>query len=172
MSANESLVTTPVKASEPKTAKEWLDALCAGTCDQDTFLRAVTDLSRKAPDACWEVLSLLDQYYRRGKIEFEVFQRLESHLQSVAVGAEAHVDISVPLPAQQPPPVQQAAASQQPPGARLAAIRPRPTVRPAAVAVSPSIPARDAAASNRPVPSTQPAASTPPAAAIQAAPSI
>src|SRR5580704_5271089 len=110
MSANESIVTTPVK-SEPTTAKEWLDALCSGACDQDTFLRAVTDLSRKAPDACWEVLSLLDQYYRRGKIEFEVFQRLESHLQSVAVGAEAHVDISVPLPAQQPQ------------GARLAAIR-------------------------------------------------
>jgi protein kinase-like protein/Calx-beta domain-containing protein len=133
MSANESIVTTPVK-SEPKTAKEWLDALCSGACDQGTFLLAVTDLSRKAPDACWEVLSLLDQYYRRGKIDFEVFQKLESHLQSVAVGAEAHVDISVPLPAQQPP------------GGRLAAIRPRPTVRPAAVAVSPATPASTAAA--------------------------
>jgi hypothetical protein len=141
MSANESIVTTPVK-SEPKSAKEWLDALCSGACDQETFLRAVTDLSRKAPDACWEVLSLLDQYYRRGKIEFEVFQKLESHLQSVAVGAEAHVDISVPLPAQQPP------------GARLAAVRPRPTVRPAAAAAA-------AAAAVQPAPSVQ---------SIQAAP--
>ena len=103
MSANESQVTTPVKAAGPKTAKEWLDALCAGTCDQDTFLRAVTELSRKAPDACWEVLSLLDQYYRRGKIAFELFQKLESHLQSVAVGAEtkAHAEFSVPLPTAQ-----------------------------------------------------------------------
>jgi serine/threonine protein kinase len=137
MSANESLVTTPVKAVGPKTAKEWLDALCAGSCDQDSFLRAVTELSRKAPDACWEVLSLLDQYYRRGKIAFDLFQRLESHLQSVAVGAEAkaNAEFSVPLPLGQP-----AARDKT---AHIAPVRPRPAVptpAPAAVPATAAVP--------------------------------
>ena len=146
MSANESLVTTPVKAADPKTAKEWLDALCAGTCDQETYLRAVTELSRKTPDACWEVLSLLDQYYRRGKIAFELFQKLESHLQSVAVRAEtkAGAEFSVPLPAQSP-----ASRDKTP---RIAPMPPRPTPPPPA-----SAPPRPApATAPRATPTTRP----------------
>jgi serine/threonine protein kinase len=160
MSANESLVTTPVKAAEPKTAKEWLDALCAGACDQDTFLRAVTELSRKAPDACWEVLSLLDQYYRRGKIAFELFQRLESHLQSVAVGAEtrANAEISVPLPTAQP------ASSDKTP--RIGPVRPRPITMPSA-ASAPSTPAAPVPPAATPPPAvTAPPAAAPATAAI------
>jgi Protein kinase domain len=150
MSANESLVTTPVKAADPKTAKEWLDALCAGTCDQDAFLRAVTGLSRKTPDACWEVLSLLDQYYRRGKIAFELFQKLESHLQSVAVRAEtkANVEVSVPLPAQSPAPRDKTP--------RIASVPPRPTAPPPA----------------SPAPATAPRAAPPPPAAPPATAAI
>lgn len=98
MSAIEPIATTSPRSGKPKTAQEWMDALAAGSCDQDAFLRAVNELSQKSPDACWEVLSLLDQYYRRGKIKFELFQRLETHIQSVAVGAETNEELSVPLP--------------------------------------------------------------------------
>ena len=161
MSANESLVTTPVKAPEPKTAKEWLDALCAGTCDQDSFLRAVTELSRRTPDACWEVLSLLDQYYRRGKIAFELFQKLESHLQSVAVSAETKtsVEFSVPLPTAQ--------TGARDKAARIGPVRPRPVAAPAnatpatAPTASAPPPSTAPAATN-----TAPAASTPAPAAV------
>jgi serine/threonine protein kinase len=165
MSANESLVTTPVKAVEPKTAKEWLDALCAGACDQDSFLRAVTELSRKTPDACWEVLSLLDQYYRRGKIAFELFQKLESHLQTVAVSAEtkSSSEFSVPLPMTQP--------GARDKTARIGPVRPRPLVAPAAApATSPPSPAiAPAAISALDATSAAPAAPAPRVAPLAAA---
>jgi hypothetical protein len=124
MSANESTVATPAQAADPKSAREWLDALSAGDCDQDTFLRAASRLSQKAPDACWEVLSLLDQYYRRGKIGFELFQRLESHLQSVAVGAEKDGDSGAPLPLAQAP------AREAGKNTRIGTSRPRPAAQP------------------------------------------
>ena len=38
-------------------------------------------------DQSWEVLSLLDQYYRRGKIRAEVFQAVKSRLEGSALGA-------------------------------------------------------------------------------------
>src|ERR1700678_2952142 len=94
----EPIAISPVPAGKQKSAREWLEALSAGTCDQDTFLRAVSELFKKSPDASWEVLALLDQYYRRGKIQFESFQSLQTHLQSVAIGVETNTEISVPLP--------------------------------------------------------------------------
>jgi len=94
----EPIAITPLPAGKPKSARDWLDALSAGTCDQDTFLRAVSELFKKTPDASWEVLALLDQYYRRGKIKFESFQSLQAQLQSVAIGVETNTDVSVPLP--------------------------------------------------------------------------
>ena len=67
-------------------AQDWLDALSSGSCDEDAFLNAMQDLTRKDPDAGWDLLSLLDQYYRRGKIKPEVFRALKSNLEGQLLG--------------------------------------------------------------------------------------
>ncbi len=79
-------------------AKEWLDALSSGACDQEVFFSGVSGLLRKAPDAGWDLLALLDQYYRRGKISGAVFTALNSRLRGLVMRAGPSGDSSVPLP--------------------------------------------------------------------------
>ena len=69
-----------------RTAKEWLDALASREATVETFLAGVSDLLRKTPDAGWELLAQVDQYYRRGKINPESFVTLKTHLQNILVG--------------------------------------------------------------------------------------
>jgi serine/threonine protein kinase len=92
------ILSTAPQQMGPHTPREWLDALSKGTCDPDTFSRAMTDYFQSAPDGSWEVVSLLDQYYRRGKIDGELFQRLKSRFQSVALGADTVGASRVPPP--------------------------------------------------------------------------
>ena len=80
------------------TVHEWLDSLAAGACDQSTFLAQVDDLLRGSADAAWEVLSVLDQYYRRGKIKADLFHALKSHVQHQALGAGQDSDTSMQSP--------------------------------------------------------------------------
>src|SRR5271166_7056227 len=65
----------------------WLEALAAGGCDQRAFLARIDPLLRGSEDAAWELLALLDQHYRRGKIQANQFQALKAHVQRVALGA-------------------------------------------------------------------------------------
>jgi hypothetical protein len=71
-----------------RTPREWLDALSSGSCDPDTFSRAVTDHFQLAPDGLWEIVALLDQYHRLGKIESTLFQHLKSRFQRAALGTD------------------------------------------------------------------------------------
>jgi Protein kinase domain/Calx-beta domain len=92
-------VAKPTRAvPDTRTAAEWLDALSTGTCDPDFFLRGVSDVLQRAPDTGWELLALLDQYYRRGKIGAEMFGNLKTHLQNLLMGKARRGEISVPLP--------------------------------------------------------------------------
>jgi O-antigen ligase len=101
----------------------WLEALSTGKCDEDGFLRAVQKLTRSSPDAGWYSLSLVDQYYRRGRIATEVFNSLKSRLATQLVGPGTQAEVNVPPPQYKPP------ASAQPPRVKPA---PRsPSVRPA-----------------------------------------
>ena len=84
-------------AGDLRAAQQWLDALSNGGCDEATFLRAVQDLIRKAPDAGWDLLSLLDQYYRRSKLSPELFRTLKSQLESQLLGGTLDIDVSVPM---------------------------------------------------------------------------
>ncbi len=84
-------------AGDLRAAQQWLDALSNGGCDEATFLRAVQDLIRKAPDAGWDLLSLLDQYYRRGKLSAELFRTLKSQLESQLLGGTLDIEVSVPM---------------------------------------------------------------------------
>ena len=97
-------------AAAPDTAKDWLDALACGTCDEDVFLRAVQPLVQISSDAGWELLSLLDQYYRRGKIKPEVFRAIKLHFEGHLLGTSSDIEVGVP-PAQKYGPLPAAALS-------------------------------------------------------------
>jgi serine/threonine protein kinase len=164
----------------------WLDALARGTCDEEAFLRAVQMLTRRSPEAAWDSLALLDQYFRRGKIKPEVFKRVKSRLGSQLLGPALDVQLSVPLkrhenqhaPAAVVVPVPSAAGATTAPvataPAATAAAAPTPAA-PAAAAtpVAPLAAARAAAASApAPAPSTPPVvtpAPSPPSAPLTAA---
>jgi serine/threonine protein kinase len=69
-------------------AAEWLDSLADGACTPETFLNAMRERFQADREGYWGILSQLDQYYRRGKIQAEVFQTLKSQLQVSALGPE------------------------------------------------------------------------------------
>jgi hypothetical protein len=87
-----------------RSAKDWLDALSSGACDQSQFFHGVGDLMRKASDAGWELLGLTDQYYRRGKISAQTFGSLKTHLQGLLVGTGTSDEVSAPPPRMQEEP--------------------------------------------------------------------
>ncbi|MEP6883253.1 MAG: protein kinase [Gammaproteobacteria bacterium] len=115
------LQTTPGDAAEHPTLA-WLDAISSGRCTSEEFLRAMREQFRESPDATWEVLSLLDQYYRRGKMPRDIFQTLKSRLEVAALGAEGHT-----------------ATAARPPSSIATAPASRPSVKPAVSSPEPSI---------------------------------
>jgi eukaryotic-like serine/threonine-protein kinase len=76
----------PPDMAEEGTIKSWLDALASGSCDAPAFLRAMQGRFSADPDGTWEVLSQLDQYYRRGRIETDVFKRIKTALAESVLG--------------------------------------------------------------------------------------
>src|SRR6202035_836543 len=84
-------VRWPAGVQQPGSAddsaiKPWLDALASGACDQATFLLYMQERFESDADRNWEVLSQLDQYYRRGRIKAEVFQTVKKALAESALG--------------------------------------------------------------------------------------
>ena len=85
--------TEPARWSQPRAGSQgatlaWLDALSSGACTPEAFLSAMRDQFQGDSEEGWEVLSLLDQYYRRGKIKAELFQTLKIRLESSALMVE------------------------------------------------------------------------------------
>lgn len=84
------VLTQPEGLQPPQTADEdavraGLDLLASGSCDQSAFLESMQQRFQFTPDATWEVLSQLDQYYRRGKIGRETFQAVKAALAGAAL---------------------------------------------------------------------------------------
>jgi eukaryotic-like serine/threonine-protein kinase len=79
--------SAPRRGSEGATVV-WLNALASGNCTPDAFFSAMRDQFQGDGDEGWEVLSLLDQYYRRGKIKAELFHTLKSRLEGAALGGD------------------------------------------------------------------------------------
>ena len=104
MNATQPTGGTPERTPAELSIRELLDVLTIGGCDSATFLRSMQERIRLDPSANWEVLSLLDQYYRRGKISKEQFQELRTGLAEYALGLNSE---EVPLlrPAPRPTPV-------------------------------------------------------------------
>jgi serine/threonine protein kinase len=92
--------TEQAERAEPRmssevTALAWLDALVGGTCTTEEFLAAVHDQVYGNADAAWEILSQLDQYYRRGKIKTDVFLMVKSRLEDSALDGDEDVTASL-----------------------------------------------------------------------------
>jgi serine/threonine protein kinase len=92
--------TEPSQRAQPRTGSEgaalaWLDALVSGNCTAEEFLAAVRNQFQDDTDEHWELLSLLDQYYRRGKIKVEVFLMLKSRLEGPAHDDDEDVTASL-----------------------------------------------------------------------------
>jgi hypothetical protein len=86
------VVTQPVVLKPLPTAHEdavrvALDLLANGACDQSAFLQAMQRQFQSEPDGNWELLAQLDQYYRRGKIQSEMFYAIKAALLGSAGGA-------------------------------------------------------------------------------------
>src|SRR5258707_8288953 len=96
--------TEPASWPQPRAGSEgeatalvWLDALASGICTAEAFLSAMQDQFQEDREKSWVILSLLDQYYRRGKIKGDLFHTLKSSLESS--GLKCHADMAAgPLP--------------------------------------------------------------------------
>src|SRR5579863_1330066 len=115
-----SAATEPVRPPQPRRATAestaaWLDALADGKCTPEAFLDAMGGHSLGDREENWEVLSLLDQYYRRGKLNPEVFHSLRAHLEDAALSrgkapasgttpaVEPHTSPATARPGKEPP---------------------------------------------------------------------
>lgn len=132
----------------------WLDALASERCTTKAFLRAMRERFHDNADANWEVLSLLDQYYRRGKLKREIFQTLKSQLQDSALSAEGDAPAAArpdPSPHSPPPTA---------PPTLTSAVASRAASPPAPASAASSPPASPPPASPPPA-ASQPSASQP-----------
>src|ERR1700760_2762796 len=67
-------------------ARRRIDALAAGECDAATFLKEMRPRFQFESDESWEILSWLDQYYRRGKISADTYKTIKTGLAEIALG--------------------------------------------------------------------------------------
>jgi len=93
----EAVTAPPRRAAETLSAPELLNAFVSGTLEQEAFLNGAGELLKRAPDAGWELLALIDQYYRRGKIDAPVFNTLKTRLHNTLMGSVGTGDVSMPL---------------------------------------------------------------------------
>jgi len=80
-----------------------LDALVTGECSPDAFVQELSVLCDATPDSAWEVLSLIDQYYRRGRLSADLFRtvryRIERHVLGVRDSDTIHEPSDAPMAA-------------------------------------------------------------------------
>src|SRR5579862_634911 len=89
----ETETTQPIQCENERSDTEWLDALAAGKCGRDVLLRRVAGSLTASANAGWELLSLVDQYYRRRQISPEEFKGLNSQLQALLMGSPRSDDV-------------------------------------------------------------------------------
>jgi serine/threonine protein kinase len=142
--------TNPPRGTSEDAVKRQLEALVSGECDHVAFLDAMKERFHLEPDENWEVLSMLDQYFRRGKISQEVFRAIKNGFAEYILGPQVARPTLQTVPA--PAPIQ----------------IPVPTP-PAAVPAAPAAKAMPAAPNHGATTSTAPAASASSQAAVATA---
>jgi serine/threonine protein kinase len=151
MNAIQPTAGSPARTPAELGIRELLDVLTQGGCDSATFLESMRERIRVDHSANWEVLSLLDQYYRRGKISKELFQDLRIGMAEFALGVNSEeVAQPRPTPSARPtavlhPATAQTAAPPQPRSTAtpLAPVRPNFRMPESATVTAPAV-AREA----------------------------
>ncbi len=69
---------TPMTTVGQPTVRQCIDAFVAGNRDLDVLLHELRADLRDSPDSAWEILSVADQYFRRGKISSGAYGRIKS----------------------------------------------------------------------------------------------
>jgi len=130
----DSETTQPTQNDTAWTFEQWLEALADGECDCETLIRGVGDSIDEKPDACWELLALVDQYYRRHRIREVDFHNLNLLGQALLLETMPNAE---PLPPQTAPGRTAQCAAGQPsaPQPRVSAAESLPMAR-ATVAVN------------------------------------
>jgi hypothetical protein len=65
-----------------------LDAFVSGEYGTGSFLQELVVLCDETPDAAWDILSLVDQYYRRGRLPVDLFRTLKGRIERHALGID------------------------------------------------------------------------------------
>lgn len=79
----------PNETPDADDTPRWLESLASGQCTPDEFLREVISREQRDPELMWEVLSLLDQYFRRKRITHDVFVSVKARLHKHSLGVAA-----------------------------------------------------------------------------------
>ena len=82
------------EVSDEEAIRAWLDALACRSCNEASFLQAMQERFRSNPEANWEILSQLDQYFRRGRIPSDTFKSVKTAL------AESALRVIAPAPSE------------------------------------------------------------------------
>ncbi len=136
------VVPPPRRDVDREVVQAWLDALSTGACDEEEFLEAVEKLAEHSAEAGWDAFSLLDQYYRLGKIPADVFSSLKSSLSGQLLGAASPgEELSVPLPQRAEPEPAAAPRARSIPAPEVPARRAAPRRGAAAKTAQPTVPA-------------------------------
>jgi hypothetical protein len=89
-SESESLPETrrgaPTGPADPGTAEQLIEALASGQCPPDQFVDRVLGHPAAEAELVWDVLALLDQNYRRRRIDRETYNALKARLQRHSLG--------------------------------------------------------------------------------------
>src|ERR1700731_2136944 len=78
-----------------------LDAFVTGECSPDAFVQELSVLCDATPDSAWDVLSLIDQYYRRGKLSADLFRTVRYGIERRVLGVRdsdtIHEHVNAPM---------------------------------------------------------------------------
>jgi serine/threonine protein kinase len=156
MNAPQPTAGSPERAPAELSIRELLDVLALGGCDSATFLGSMRERISVDPSANWEVLSLLDQYYRRGKISKELFQELRIGMGEFALGLNHEENSpSRPVPVARPTVVAHNLAQPRSTAAPLAPVRPSMRVPESSTVTAPAGPRDAPAGVKKPAPAIE-----------------
>ena len=65
-----------------------IDALAQGECTEDEFLRDTLGIGDSDADSAWNLLSIIDQHYRRGELPSMLFHSIKSRITRHAVAGK------------------------------------------------------------------------------------
>jgi hypothetical protein len=76
--------------------QDLLDAFLNGECPPEAFLSELSAYCNATPDSSWEVLALLDQHHRRGKLSGDHFRAFRRRIEFQALGIAGSGEIRKP----------------------------------------------------------------------------